>query len=188
MRALPNMSVLSPADSVELTAMMEQLLDWNGPAYVRVNRNDLPLTIPIDGSYRIGSVVKVRDGSDAAVFATGVMLSRALEAARQLERKGVSVRVLNVGTIKPLDRVAVVGFAEGVRAIVTAEEHTVIGGLGSAVLEALRRARHAPVECVGIADSFGLSAESYEALLEHFGLTAEAIASAVLSILEERQS
>jgi transketolase len=184
MRALPNMSVITPGDSAELSAMMEGLLDWKGPMYIRVNRNDLPFTIPIDASYKIGAVVKIRDGADAAIFASGVMVSKALEAAQALAEKGVSARVLNVGTIKPLDREAVIGFAQGARAIVTAEEHTVIGGLGSAVVEALRRVRHAPVEFIGIRDSFGLSAESYDALLAHFGLTAEAIASAVLEILE----
>jgi len=186
MRALPNMSVLSPGDSAELTAMMEQLPDWKGPVYLRINRNDMPFTVPVDASYRIGQVVKVRDGADVAIFATGIMVSKALEAAGHLQTKGVSARVINVGTIKPLDREAVIGFAEGARAIVTAEEHTLIGGLGSAVLEALRRVRHAPVECIGIHDSFGLSAESYDALLAYFGLTAEAIASAAHSILEGR--
>jgi transketolase len=184
MRALPNMSVVCPADSAELTAMMEQLLDWRGPVYIRVNRNDLPFTVPIDASYRIGSLVKIRDGADAAVFASGKMVSIALAAAELLAAKGVSTRVLDVGTIKPLDRKAVIRQAEGVRAIVAAEEHTVIGGLGAAVVEALRRERHAPVEFVGIRDAFGLSAENYDALLEHFGLTAEAIASAALGILE----
>ncbi len=184
MRALPNMSVLSPSDSIELTAMMEEILDWKGPVYIRVNRNDLPFTFPGDPSYRIGTVVRIRDGADAAIFASGIMVSKALDAARMLAEKGISARVLNVGTIKPLDRDAVIGFAEGARAIVTAEEHTVIGGLGSAVLEALRGVRHAPVELIGLHDSFGLSAESYDALLEHFGLTGEAIASAVRKLLE----
>jgi transketolase len=184
MRALPNMSVVCPADSAELTALMEQLPDWQGPVYIRVNRNDLPFTIPIGASYKIGTVVQVRAGGDAALFASGIMVSRALAAAELLAARGVSARVINVGTLKPLDREAVIGFAEGVRAIVTAEEHTIIGGLGSAVVEALRRARHAPVEFVGIRDRFGLSAESYDALLAHFGLTAEAIAAAALGILE----
>lgn len=184
MRALPNMSVICPADSVELTAMMERLLEWKGPMYIRINRNDLPFTVPEDPSYRIGKVVKIRDGADAAIFASGIMVSKALKASQILADRGVSVRVLNVGTIKPLDRDAVIGFAEGARAIVTAEEHTVVGGLGSAVLEALRGVRHAPVELIGIRDSFGLSAETYDALLEHFGLTPETITSAVLGILE----
>jgi transketolase len=184
MRALPNMSVVCPADSVELTAMMDGLLDWKGPVYIRVNRNDLPFTFPEDPAYRIGKIVSLRDGSDAAIFASGIMVSKALEAARILEGRGISARVLDVGTIKPLDRGAVIAYAEGVRAIVTAEEHTIIGGLGSAVLEALRGVRHAPVELIGIRDSFGCSAENYDALLAHFGLTAEAIASAVQGILE----
>jgi transketolase len=184
MRALPNMSVISPSDSTELTAMMEQLLDYAGPVYLRVNRNDLPFTFPEDPSYRIGMVVKIRDGADAAIFASGIMVSKAVEAARILADGGISARVINVGTIKPLDRAAVIGFAEGARAIVTAEEHTILGGLGSAVLEALRGARHAPLEMIGLRDSFGLSAESYDALLEHFGLTAQAIALAVQRILE----
>jgi transketolase len=186
MRALPNMSVLSPADSLELTAMMDQLLEWKGPVYIRVNRNDLPFTFPQDPGYRIGRVVRLREGGDAAIFASGVMVSRALEAAGRLAEKGIEARVLDVGTIKPLDREAVIGFAQGVRAIVTAEEHSVIGGLGSAVLEALRTARPAPLELVGIRDSFGLSAENYDALLVHFGLTAEAVAAAVRRILEGR--
>ena len=184
MRALPNMTVLSPGDSAELTAMMERLPDWQGPVYLRINRNDMPFTVPVGPSYRIGQITKLRDGADAAIFATGIMTSRALEAAAQLEKRGVSARVLNVGSFKPLDAHAVADFAGGTRAIVTAEEHTVIGGLGSAVLEALERTRHAPLERVGIRDSFGISAESYDALLAHFGLTAEAIASAVLKILE----
>ncbi|MBN1580395.1 MAG: transketolase family protein [Anaerolineae bacterium] len=184
MRALPNMSVVSPADSAELTAMMEQLLDWQGPVYIRVSRNDLPFTVPIDPAYKIGDVVQVHEGTEAAIFASGSMVSRALAAAQTLAKKGVSARVLNVGTLKPLDREAVIRFARDMRAIVTAEEHSVIGGLGAAVLEALRSVQHAPVEFVGIRDSFGLSAENYEAILGHFGLTAEAIASAVLHILE----
>jgi transketolase len=184
MRALPNMSVVCPSDSAELTAMMEELADWKGPVYIRINRNDLPCTIPLDSSYRIGKVVKIRDGTDAAIFASGSMVSKSLAAAQMLAEKGISARVLNVGTLKPLDRNAVIGFAEGVRAVVTAEEHTIIGGLGSAVLEALCGVPHAPVELIGIHDSFGCSAENYDALLEHFGLTAEAIASAVQQILE----
>jgi transketolase len=184
MRALPNMSVVSPADSLELQAMMDQLLDWKGPVYIRVNRNDLPFTFPGDPAYRIGQVVRIRDGADAVIFASGVMVSRALDAARLLAEKGVSARVINVGTIKPLDREAVVRHADGLRAIVIAEEHSIIGGLGSAVLEALRGARHAPAELIGIRDSFGLSAENYGALLAHFGLTAEAIVSAAQGILE----
>jgi transketolase len=187
MRALPNMTVLCPADSIEVEKMMDCLLDWKGPAYIRINRNDLPFVTPPGEPYAIGKVTKLRDGGDAAIFAAGVMVSKALEAATALASEGISVRVLDVGTIKPLDREAVIRHAAGVDAIVVAEEHSVIGGLGSAVVEALRAARHAPVEFVGVPDSFGISAEAYEPLLAHFGLTADAISKAVRMLLRGRK-
>ena len=184
MRALPGMTVLCPADAVEVGKMVECLLDRKGPVYIRINRNDLPFVCPETEPYRIGKVWKLRDGTDAAVFASGVMVSKALEAAEKLAKEGVSVRVLNVSTLKPLDREAIVTHAAGVRAIVTAEEANIIGGLGSAVVEALRGVRHAPVEFIGVEDSFGLSAENYEILLQRFGLTAAAVADAVKGLLK----
>jgi transketolase len=129
----------------------------------------------------------LRDGSHAAIFASGIMVSKALEAAVALSSEGISVRVLDVGTIKPLDRDAVLRHADGVDAIVTAEEHSVIGGLGSAVVEALRGVAHAPVEFVGIPDSFGISAENYDVLLVHFGLTSDAVSKAVKTLLKGRK-
>ncbi|MHB0896811.1 MAG: transketolase family protein [Spirochaetales bacterium] len=183
MRAIPNMTVLCPADSIEVMKLMECLHDFKGPVYIRINRNDLPLIYPEFEEYHIGKITKMRDGSDAAIFACGVMVSIALKAADALEKEGISTRVLNVGTIKPLDREAVIAYAQGVRAIVTAEEHTVMGGLGSAILEALRSASHAPVEFVGVQDRFGTSAENYELILEKYGLTSEAIAGSVRSLL-----
>jgi transketolase len=115
------------------------------------------------------------------------MVSKALEAAVALASEGISARVLDVGTIKPLDRDAVIRHAGGVDAIVTAEEHSVIGGLGSAVVETLRGVTHAPVEFVGIPDSFGISAEGYDDLLAHFGLTSDAISKAVRTLLGGRK-
>jgi transketolase len=111
------------------------------------------------------------------------MVSKALDAAVALAAEGISARVIDVGTLKPLDRDAVIRYAAGVEAIVTAEEHSVIGGLGSAVVEALRGVRHAPVEFVGIPDSFGMSAECYDDLLTHFGLTSDAVSIAVRTLL-----
>jgi transketolase len=175
MRALPNMTVLCPADGRETMLMVDALERHKGPAYVRINRNDLPFVYPEGEPYAIGKISVPREGSDAVVFASGVMVSLALEAAGRLEAQGISTRVANVSTLKPIDREGVIKLAVGTRAIVTAEEHTVIGGLGSAVLEALRRERHAPVEFVGIEDSFGLSAADYPSLLERFGLTSAAI-------------
>jgi transketolase len=128
-----------------------------------------------------------RDGSHAAIFASGIMVSKALEAAAALASEGISARVIDVGTLKPLDRDAVIRDAGGVDAIVTAEEHSVIGGLGSAVVEALRGVDHAPVEFVGIPDSFGISAESYDDLLAHFGLTSEAISETARTLLRGKK-
>jgi transketolase len=187
MRALPNMTVLCPADSIEVEKMMDCLLDWKGPVYIRINRNDLPFVYPPEERYSIGKVTMLRDGSQVAIFASGIMVSKALEAATALELEGISARVLDVGTLKPLDRGAVIRYAGGVEAIVTAEEHTVIGGLGSAVVEALRGVAHAPVEFVGVPDSFGISAESYDDLLAHFGLTSDAVSKAVKTILRGRK-
>ncbi|HME59151.1 MAG TPA: transketolase C-terminal domain-containing protein [Terracidiphilus sp.] len=187
MRALPNMTVLCPADSIEVEKMMDCILDWKGPVYIRINRNDLPFVYPPDEPYSIGKVTMLREGSHAAIFAAGVMVSKALEAATALESEGISARVLDVGTLKPLDRDAVIRYASGVEAIVTAEEHTVIGGLGSAVVEALRGVAHAPVEFVGVPDCFGISAGNYNDLLAHFGLTSEAISKAVKTLLKGRK-
>ena len=183
MRSLPNMTVLCPADSIEVEQMMNCMLDWPGPVYFRINRNDLPFVTPSDEPYSIGKVTKLREGKNLAIFASGVMVSRALEAAKSLESEGISTRVLNISTIKPLDREGVIRYADGVDAIVTAEEHSIIGGIGSAVVEALRGVTHAPVEFVGIQDTFGISAEGYEELLTHFNLTADAVANTARKLL-----
>jgi transketolase len=183
MRALPNMTVLCPADSTEVEQMMDCMLDWPGPVYLRINRNDLPFVFPVGEPYHIGKVTKLRDGNNVAIFASGIMVSRALEAAKILESEGISVRVMDISTIKPLDREAVIRYAAGVDAIVTAEEHSIIGGVGSAVVEALRGVSHAPVEFVGIPDSFGISAEGYEELLTLFKLTSGEVAKTVRTLL-----
>ena len=184
MRSLPNMTVLCPADSTEVEQMMNCMLDWPGPAYLRINRNDLPFVTPADEPYSIGKVTKMRDGNDVAIFGSGIMVSKALEAAEALQREGISTRVINISTIKPLDREAVIRYASGVDAIVTAEEHSIIGGIGSAVVEALRGVSHPPVEFVGIPDTFGISAEGYDELLRHFRLTAEEVARTVRTLLK----
>ncbi len=184
MRSLPHMTVLCPADSIEVERMMDCMLDWPGPVYLRINRNDLPFVTPPGETYSIGKVTKLRDGSDVAIFGSGIMVSRALDAANALDKEGISARVLNISTIKPLDREAVIRFASGVNAIITAEEHSIIGGIGSAVVEALRGVSHAPVEFVGIPDTFGISAEGYDELLAHFKLTSSEIARTARATLK----
>jgi transketolase len=184
MRALPGMTVLSPMDGLETARMMDCLIDWPGPAYIRINRSDLPLLYPAAEPYQIGKITRLRMGSDAALLATGVMVGRSIKAAELLAEKGVAAAVYNISTVKPLDAEALIQAVAGVRAIVVAEEHNRIGGLGSAVLEALRATPHPPVELVGIEDCFGLSAACYDEILNHFGLTTQAVAAAAMRILD----
>lgn len=184
MRALPGMTVLSPMDGLETVRMMDCLIDRPGPVYIRINRSDLPLLYPADEPYHIGKITCLRRGSDAALLATGVMVGRSLEAAELLAEQGIAAAVYNISTVKPLDAEALIQAVAGVRAIVVAEEHNRIGGLGSAVLEALRATPHPPVELVGIEDCFGLSAACYDEILNHFGLTAQAVAAAAARMLD----
>jgi transketolase len=185
MRALPGMTVLSPVDGIETVKMMECLIDFPGPVYIRINRSDLPFVYPENEPYEIGKITCPRKGSDVALLATGVMVGRSLEAAKALAAKGVEAGVYNVSTIKPMNREALLAAVAGVRAIVVAEEHNVIGGLGSAVLESLRAVPHAPVELVGIEDCFGQSAACYDDILAHYGLTSAAVAEMALKLLKQ---
>ena len=182
MRALPNMKVFSPADAVETEKMVRAMVDIPGPCYIRVNRNDVPVVTEADAPYEFGKARLMRQGEDAVVYATGYMVYRALEAAKELEKEGLCVRVVNVNTIKPLDVEGVRGYAEGVKAAVTVEEAGIYGGLGSAVCEALScgpaRSR-IPVCVMGIRDTYGTSSNDYEQLLEAYHLGIDDIAKQV---------
>jgi len=184
MRGIPGMTVLVPVDAVETTKMVAAMVKASGPMYIRINRNDLPILTPVDAPFEIGKLYTIKEGKDVVVFANGVMVSRALAAATELAAKGVSVKVVNVSTVKPLDRQAVIDCAKGMKGVVTAEEHSVIGGLGSAIAEALRLERSAPLDFVGIEDAFGTSALHYDELLTHYGLTAQAIITKVKELLK----
>ena len=184
MRAIPGMTVLVPVDAVETTKMVAAMVSNPGPMYIRINRNDLPIVTPTAPPFEIGKLYTIQEGKDVVVFANGVMVSRALTAAEELKAEGVSVKVVNVSTIKPLDRQAVIDCAKGMKAVVTAEEHSVIGGLGSAIAEALRLEKGVSLDFVGIEDVFGTSALNYEELLEHYGLTAQAITAKIKGLLK----
>ena len=184
MRGIPGMTVLVPVDAVETTKMVAAMANHPGPMYIRINRNDLPILTPTDTPFEIGKLYTVKEGSDVVVFANGVMVSRAITAAEELAAQGVSVKVVNVSTIKPLDRQAVIACAKGMKAVVTAEEHSVIGGLGGAIAEALRLEKGAPLDFVGIEDVFGTSALNYDELLVHYGLTAQAIQDKIKGLLK----
>lgn len=184
MRTLPNMSVLSPVDAVETEKMVEAMCDQPGPCYIRINRNDLPTYTDPNEAYHIGKMSQIRDGKDVVVFASGVMVSQAMKAAELLEKDDISLRVVNISTIKPLDTNALRNHCKGMKGVVTAEEHTVMGGLGSAVCEALCASR-LPIEILGINDSFGRSAESYDLLLQTYHLMPEDIVAKVKMVLAD---
>lgn len=179
-RAVPHMTVLCPADANEAVAATKAIAAYDGPCYMRLNRNDYPNVTPEDRPFEIGVPYTLREGTAVALFACGYMVGLALEAAEALKDE-ISVKVINVPTIKPLCAKAVTALASDCRAVVTAEEHSVVGGLGSAIAEALRH-NPKPMEFVGLEDCFGCSAHSYQALLEHYGLTVQAIVAAVKKI------
>ena len=177
MTALPGMNVVVPADVVEAEAAMVAAADDEDPWYIRVGRPKIPVVYEDGPRFQLGRADQLRDGGDVALIACGLMLDPSLRAAEQLAAEGISARVLNVSTIKPLDEAAIIAAAEATGAIVTAEEHNVIGGLGSAVARALALHRPTPMEQVGVADRFGESGP-WQALLEKFDLTPEAVAAA----------
>lgn len=172
MRSIPGMVVLSPADAVETKKMVFAAAEYNGPVYIRMGRLDVD-TIFDEATYdfQIGIANTLRDGKDVTIAATGLMTAEALKAADILAQEGISVRVINVGTIKPLDGETILKAAQETKFIITAEEHSVIGGLGSAVSEFLSEVHPTKVKKLGLYDKFGQSGKANE-LLEKYELTA----------------
>lgn len=179
MRSIPNMVVISPSDAVETEAAIEAIVKYNGPCYVRLGRSAVTV-INDNGDYKfeIGKGVTLREGKEATIIATGVMVEAALEAFNVLAEEGIKVRVVNMHTIKPIDEEAIISAARETGLIITAEEHSIIGGLGSAVAEVVTGNCPVPVLRVGIKDVFGESGKPAE-LLKAYGLTAEDIVKAV---------
>jgi transketolase len=187
MRALPNMTVVEPADANQIVAAVTALADHQGPAYLRIKRGEVPVMEGgADDVFTIGRAAVVREGADVAIFACGLMVTLALDAAAVLEAEGCSAAVVNVSTLKPFDADLVVEVAARTGAVVTAENHSVIGGLGSAVADALLEAGvHPSFAKVGIADTFAKGA-SAPYLFEHYGLSSQAIAQACRRVHDER--
>ncbi|MCL1993936.1 MAG: transketolase family protein [Spirochaetes bacterium] len=184
MRAMPNMTVLNPADAVETRKMMRALVSHNGPAYIRINRNDLPIFTAEDGEYKIGKMYPVTEDGDVVIFATGVMVSKSVEAAEKLAGEGVKVQVVNVSTLKPLLREEVLKYAKGKKAVITAEESVKTGGLGGTIAGLLFGELHVPFRQVAIDDVFGTSAHSYEELLVEYGVSSADVYNAVKDALK----
>jgi len=177
MRALANMTVIVPADAAETVKVVRALVSHRGPAYVRLGRAAVPVLFDETYAFALGRAAVLRDGGDVTIIACGVMVAEALTAAETLAAEGIDARVLNMATIKPLDEDALLAAARETGALVTAEEHTIYGGLGGAVCEVTAAHHPAVVERVGIADRFGESGTPRQ-LLERYGLTAREIASA----------
>lgn len=175
MRSIPNMTVLCPADAYEAFAATKALAEYDGPAYMRMGRADFPVITDESEPFVIGKARIMREGTDVTLIGCGQMTALCLKAADMLEADGISAEVLNISTIKPLDSAAVVASVSKTGCCVTAEEHSIIGGLGSAVAEALADSCPAPLERVGTMDTFGESGKPAE-LMAKYGLTAEHIA------------
>lgn len=178
MRAIPGMVVLSPADATETKKMVFAAAEYEGPVYIRMGRLGVPVLFDDNYDFQIGIANTLRDGNDVTIAATGLMVAEALKAAEELEKEEISVRVINVGTIKPLDGETILKAAQETKFIVTAEEHSVIGGLGSAVSEFLSEVHPTKVKKVGIYDKFGQSGTGEE-LLQKYELTAEKLISVI---------
>ncbi|MCT4585555.1 MAG: transketolase family protein [Peptostreptococcaceae bacterium] len=185
MRTLPNMTVIVPADGIEARQAILEVAKYNGPVYVRLGRLATPIVNDDNYKFEIGKAKTLKDGSDVSIIACGVMVEKALEAARILEEQGITAKVINMSTIKPLDKDAIVEAAKDTNAIVTAEEHSVIGGLFSAVSETVVSNNLVPVVPVAINDTFGESGKPAE-LMEKYGLTAEKIVEAAKTAISKK--
>ena len=186
MRAIPGMSVISPADAVEAEAAVEAAILHNGPVYLRFGRLAVPV-INDETTYKFewGKGVVLKDGTDVTIIANGLMVPEALKAHEILQSEGISARIVNMHTIKPIDKELIIDSIKKTGAIVTAEEHNIIGGLGSAVAEVVCKNAPAPIEMVGIEDKFGKSGVPAK-LLEEYGLTAENIAKKAHDVLKRK--
>lgn len=186
MRTIPNMTVIVPADGVETKAAIHAISKMEGPVYVRLGRLAVP-TINDEASYefKIGKGVTLKEGTDVTIIATGLMVSEAIEAAKELETKGINARVINIHTIKPLDDEIIIKAAKETGAIVTAEEHNIIGGLGSAVAEVISESYPVLLKRIGTKDTFGESGKPAD-LMKKYGLTKDNIIDAVVDIVKKK--
>ena len=182
MRAMPNMTVLAPADGVETRQAMIAATQFEGPVYMRLTRDPDPIIFDADYRFKIGPAVVLREGGAVTIVATGVQSVRALQGADLLAEKGIAAHVVHVPTLKPLDEAGIVAAAEKTGKVLTAEDHTIIGGLGGAVAEVLGEHRPTPLKRLGIQDCFGESAPNDE-LLEKYGLTPRHVARAAEAML-----
>ncbi len=184
MRTIPGMTVVNPSDGVSAKELIRQCVDMNGPCYIRLGRAAVPTFYEEDDEIVLGQGNMLRGGRDVTVIATGIMVASAMEAAEEMAKEGVDVRVIDIHTIKPLDEEIIIRAAEQTGKIVTAEEHSVIGGLGSAVAEVLVKNCPVPVAMVGQNDTFGESGKP-DQLREKYGMTSKDIVQAIKGLLKK---
>jgi transketolase len=182
LRAIANMTIIVPADPLETEQAVQAAADFIGPVYLRLSRMGVPIVHDEDYRFEIGKAVRLRDGNDVTLAACGTLVPRALEAAAMLEEEGIQARVINMATVKPIDREAIVEAAVETGGIVTAEEHTIYGGFGSAVAEVVATTHPVPMRILGVPGVFAPTG-SPEFLFEHFGLTPQGIRDAALELV-----
>lgn len=183
MRVIPGMTVIVPADFYEAKAAIKKAADIDGPVYIRLGRAKVPMIFDDTYEYIQGKAIKLKEGRDVSIFVTGIMVASGLTAAEELFRNGVNAEVINISTIKPLDENAIIESASKTGKVVVAEEHSIIGGLGSAISELLGEKYPVPITKIGIKDVFGRSGEPDE-LINYYGLTSNDISQAVKSLLD----
>ena len=186
MRVIPNMCVLNPADEIEAEKMVLNEAYRKGPAYIRLNRVSTPTIYSNDYEFEFGKAVEVCDGNDATIIATGTMVTEAIKASEMLKKENISTRVLNIHTIKPLDKDEIIRTAMDTGNIITIEEHNIYGGLGGAVAEVLAVNHPVPMKIMGMKDRFGESGE-YTHLINKFGLNAAEIVKNVKELVGEKR-
>ncbi|MEG0291458.1 MAG: transketolase family protein [Anaerovoracaceae bacterium] len=178
MRTIPGMTVVNPSDGASASILLEQVINMDGPCYVRLGRASVPVIYKDDAKIKIGKGNLISEGSDVTIIATGIMVNEAMIAAEELEKEGIQARVIDMHTIKPLDEEIIIKAAKETGCIVTAEEHSIIGGLGSAVAQLLAAKNPTRVLCVGQNDTYGESGKPEE-LKNKYGMNAEAIITKV---------
>lgn len=174
MRTLPNMTVISPSDDTQTRWVIEEISKFVGPVYVRLARLATPILYDKDQKFEIGKAIQIGEGTDGTVFATGVTVAEAMKAQKELKAQGVDIRVIDVHTIKPIDKEMIIKCAKETKRLIAIEDHSIIGGLGSAISEVLTEEYPVKLERMGIKDTFGKSGKAEE-LMEYFGLTSKAI-------------
>jgi transketolase len=187
MRSLPNMTIVAPADTVEMEKLLPQVAAWDGPVYFRLTRNEVPVLFDTSYAPRIGKGTLMRAGSDVTIINCGILLSRCLAAVEQLAAAGIRARLINLHTLKPLDAELIAAAAAETGALVTVEEHSVIGGLGSAVTELVTESSPVPVARVGLRDTFAETGP-HEALLDKYGMGVSDIVAAAGRALAHRRA